>query len=634
MLNMLTISGSRARSWRLGGGVSAALGLALAAGACAPGPIERDSDALLRSSLIESVRREVREAEEHPEPRAVEREDRLAELEIEERFLEEIRQEYDPRAYLEELAKGAPDGFEVDPVETLLNEDLFGRDQRVAALDLGQAIRTGVERNLNVQVARLAPAIQEAQVVAAEAAFDWAVFGTVQWEDQDGPQLLGGTVFTQSQQGVTGNVGLERTLETGGLLTVQQLYRYQDDRGSGGFDGLGGGGSDPATHTFEYRLNLRQPLLAGAGTSVNRSEIYLAQNAERRAVSALRRSLIDTATEIEQAYWDLVVAKWRLIIQAKLLQRGIEVRDEVRIRRIQDARSAQVADAVARVERRRAELLRAQTELRRQSDRLKALINDPALPVGGETLILPTDAALDEPISFSLLDAVSTAMANRPDLEQAVLAIDDASIRQMVARNLRLPTLDLITQLNLVSLDTDAGDAYEGLADGEFIDGFIFGVDFRQELGNRAANANYRRSRLERMQSVIEFRLAAQQAVLEVKNALREVELNYRLIEQARISRIAQAEALRTLVAEKLLTPGGYTVERLNLQLNQQEQLAQAELEEIRAVVTYNASIAQLYRATGTTLERNRIDFIVPDANQILPGERALDYVVPGGEGE
>ena len=31
----------------------------------------------------------------------------------------------------------------------------------------------------------------------------------------------------------------------------------------------------------------------------------------------------------------------------------------------------------------------------------------------------------------------------------------------------------------------------------------------------------------------------------------------------------------------------------------------------------------------GTILQRNRIDFIVPDANQLAPGESALEYTSP-----
>ncbi|MFI4898792.1 MAG: hypothetical protein ACIARR_13340, partial [Phycisphaerales bacterium JB059] len=63
-----------------------------------------------------------------------------------------------------------------------------------------------------------------------------------------------------------------------------------------------------------------------------------------------------------------------------------------------------------------------------------------------------------------------------------------------------------------------------------------------------------------------------------------------------------------------------------------QEALASAEINEIQALVQYNTSIANLYAAMGTALERSRIDLVVPDANQVLDGNRALDYRAPLGE--
>jgi outer membrane protein TolC len=103
---------------------------------------------------------------------------------------------------------------------------------------------------------------------------------------------------------------------------------------------------------------------------------------------------------------------------------------------------------------------------------------------------------------------------------------------------------------------------------------------------------------------------------------------NHSLIEQSTLSRIAQGEALRTLGVEKELTNLGYTVERLNVELNQQESLAQAQIAEVGAVINYNIALADLAAAMGTTLERSRIDLVVPDANQLEPGESPMDYVV------
>jgi outer membrane protein TolC len=378
--------------------------------------------------------------------------------------------------------------------------------------------------------------------------------------------------------------------------------------------------------------DLTQPIGRGFGSEANLAAVRLARNAERAEIHALRGTLITTLTQVEEAYWDLVQASSDLMVAQRLLDRGVQVRDEVRARRVQDARQAQVADAVARVERRRGDLIRAQTAVRRASDRLKLLVNDPDLPLGDELLLLPVDRPVDESIEFSLVDALTTAIENRPELHSAVLAIDDASIRQTVARNLARPRVDLRARVEMLTLDDSWSESAGDIGRGEFIDNFLLGVFFEQPIGNRAAEAGVREARLLRMRSVVAYRAALREIIADVRTSLDNVLTNYRLIEQARLGRIAQGEALRALQVEKDLTDRGYTVERLNIELNQQEALAQAETAEARALIDYNRALAQLSRATGSTLDRNRIDFVVPDINQLEPGTRALDYKV-GPEG-
>jgi outer membrane protein TolC len=214
-------------------------------------------------------------------------------------------------------------------------------------------------------------------------------------------------------------------------------------------------------------------------------------------------------------------------------------------------------------------------------------------------------------------------------MEQALLNIDDATIRQQLAKNQQLPRLDLQAQARLLGFDDSFDDAYRDAFENRFIDDWLISARFEQPIGNRAGEAEYRRSRLQRMQSVVGYRQTAQGIVLEIKNALNAVATNGALIEQSTLSRVAQGEALRALVVEKELTNAGYSVERLNVELNQQESLALAEIAEAAAVTDYNKAIVDLYAAMGTVLQRNRIDFVVPDANQLAPGESALEYRAP-----
>jgi len=80
-------------------------------------------------------------------------------------------------------------------------------------------------------------------------------------------------------------------------------------------------------------------------------------------------------------------------------------------------------------------------------------------------------------------------------------------------------------------------------------------------------------------------------------------------------SRTAATENLRVLLVEKE-QGGGFTVERLDIELNRQESLAASEREENEALAEYNIAIAELFQAMGTTLERNNVEFVVPGGDE------------------
>lgn len=577
--------------------------------------------------MVYSVQREIdaaRGGQQEAQPIELSPTTDLTKLDIREDHLEQIQREFSTDGYTKELQESDPHD---DPIAGLIGMDLLGRDTVLVPVSLQGVVQASVAGNLDVEFAQYGPAISQAQLVEAEAVFDWTLFGSAEGRDTINPQTsaagFGTGVIRNESDSATATLGVRRSLTTGGSLSLQHDLGYTNVESS--FFGA----ADPnPSNSSSFVLGYDQPLLDGFGRDRVQAGIYLARNAERSAVAGLKNQLIASASDTERAYWQLVLAYKQVIIRAKLLERGIEVRDDIKARRVQDARQAQVADAVARVERRRSDLLTAKTTLRNASDNLKRLMNDDRIPVGSEILLVPGDDSAVETLSISLLDAIDTGIQHRPEVEQSILGIDDSTIRENVARNAKLPTLNLTAQARMLGLADSISDGYDDAISNRFIDDWLIGLTFEQPIGNRAGEAGFRRARLERMQSIVGYRRTIQGIVLDIKNALNAVVTNHALISQSTLSRVAQGEALRALIVEKELTNAGYSVERLNLELNQQESLANAELAEAQALVNYNSAMVDLYQAMGTTLDRNRIDFIVPDANQLNPGESVGEYKV------
>jgi len=592
--------------------------LAALPGCVADSPFAAETESQLRRAVIDTAQRELREAQQFPQGVVTARDNRTPTLGIRPESIPELLQMAGPQSYT--------GGAAAPPLGT----DLLDRPVRTVTVSLERVVRTAIERNVAVQFARLGPAVAEAQVIAAEAAFDWSVFSNLNYTNTDSPRVnsnFGSSVTGERSdvsQSVATTLGLRRTLIGGGRLTIQHELGYSDNDTPGLFSN-----PNPANQA-SYVVQWDQPLLRNLGSEVSQAEIRVARNAERSSVQTLRRDMIRVATDTERTYWQLVQAYADLRILQRLLDRGEVVRDQLRerVNTVGDANQAQVADAVARVERRRADVLRAQTQLRLVSDRIKALISDPDLPAGSETVLLPADAAIDEPVRFSLYESLVAAIRHRPEVQQAILSIDDASIRQVVSANQRLPDLSLRLQTRFSSLDDSAGAAYGSLFNGDFVD-YLVGLAFEMPIGNRRAEAELRRRRLERMQSVLSYRNTVQEVVTEVKSALDRILLNYRLIAQTRDARLAASESLRVLVVEKDIA--GYTVERLDVELNREESLAQAEREEVQALIEYNTAIADLFQAMGTSLERNGVRFVVPTSDDVLgtPDEPPFPTLIP-----
>lgn len=573
--------------------------VALLAGCSSPFQEQATED--LRRSIVDSAERELRPARAAPEPRQVERE--VAELDIPPERMEELR----------EMA--GPARNEADPILPL-EENLLGDETATAALSLEQAIATSVRNNLDVQQARIVPAIDSANLVAAEAFFDWVFFADGRWRATDEPRQR--PIVNNVPVGAAGNVvdetgftmGLRKSLTSGGTLSASIGQTHLNSRTPGiSLE------PDPANQVFA-ELTLDQPLLRGFGSDVALSEVRLARNTERSSMFELKGTLIDTVTAVEEAYWDLAERQAILKIYRRLLERGYETYEVLKSRRDFDVKPSEISDAVARIEQRKGFILIAENDLRDASDRLKLLMNDPDVSVGTEVQFIPVDEAIDEPIRYSLLDSIATAIENRPLVNTALLSIDDASIRATVAENGRLPMLDLRMQARWNGLDSDAGEAYSQIGEGQFIN-YLVSLQFEQPLGNRAAEARYRAAQLGRLQSVVGYRDAVQQVAFDVKEALRQVVTTYKLIEQTRTSRIAATENLRTLLVQEQFIQS-LTPDFLDRKLNRQEALAQAEIDEVRSITTYNKAIARLHAAMGTALERNRIKLEIPDADAML----------------
>ena len=121
-------------------------------------------------------------------------------------------------------------------------------------------------------------------------------------------------------------------------------------------------------------------------------------------------------------------------------------------------------------------------------------------------------------------------------------------------------------------------------------------------LGSDEEKGKYEKSKLEKAQALEAFKRLEQTIILEVRDAVRNVEITYKMLGASIKARDAQRsnyEAQETRFREGLVSTHDI--------VDYQERLALAEIGYIKSVIDYNTAQIELAKAQGTTLIEDKI---------------------------
>ncbi len=195
-----------------------------------------------------------------------------------------------------------------------------------------------------------------------------------------------------------------------------------------------------------------------------------------------------------------------------------------------------------------------------------------------------------------------TALAGRPDYQQALHEVQKQGIQVAFNRNQLWPQLDLETSYGLNGRGGSFGEFVDSTGSGDNPEWSV-GVVVRIPLGNRQTRADYQTALLEEERALLRLKQVEQEIILEIDNAIGAVEANReRVTATAAAVRLAE-ESLR---AETERLKNGLSTSLLVLQA--QAALAEARAASIRAHADYNKSLVTLEQADATTLVKHGIE--------------------------
>ncbi len=411
------------------------------------------------------------------------------------------------------------------------------------------------------------------------------------------------------------------------------------------------------TLTPAFRFELRQHLLQGYGFNPNLRWIRIARNNREIEDVTFRNQIINTVSQIENIYWDLVNAYENVKVQQRALDLAQKTlsdnREQVKIGTMAPITIAQAQSGVATAQQ---NLITSQTNLQLQQLLMKNAItknmSDPILAVAP---VIPTDTLqLSEKYEVRPVeDLIQEALQARPEIAISRISLTNSDITRKSIRNLLKPTVDVYAFYGasaiagdqnpavpncdvpnvLVCLppntipSTSYGHAFGNLFNSSAPDKGV-GINVNIPLRNRSNQADQVRSELEYRQALVLAQQQENSITLQVRQANFAVQQNYAAL-QAAIA--AQNYADDSLAAEQKKFQYGASTPTLVLQAS--SNLTQAQSNVLAAASNFEKSKVTLDLYTAETLKKLGIDIADAESGEVRQTPKVPGVVpVKGGE--
>jgi len=485
-------------------------------------------------------------------------------------------------------------------------------------LSVGDLINLIIQNNLDVGVNRLTPLSSRYLIETMYLPFEPTLHLQATVTRNTSPatsQLIGAQSL--STLGGAYSLGFSQALDTGTTLGVDFVMNRNS--------------SNSAFNTFNpsytglLRYSFSQHLLKDYGRVNNRRQIRVAQNNQKISETQFERQLIDLVAQAQRAYWDLVFAAEDIKVKQRSMDLAQKTLSDNEIQvRIGTLAPIDVVQAESEVANRRVQYVTSTyTEVQTQ-DQVKKLITsqgDPGLILAKliPSQVVPKPQPSDVP---PIEQAIKIALENRPEIKQLQLDLQNKKIDLEYTKNQLLPTVDLFAAYNqngvggketirsgfgptapiVAQFEGGIFDSF-GQLFGYGYTGYSVGLSVQIPLRNRAAQGENARAMTDERIAEQRITSQAQQIALEVRNALTQVDMNRARIEAA--TKASELSERRLEAEQKKFDLGASTIRFV---LEEQRNVAQAQTDELQAIVNYTKALVDIDRAMGMTLKKNNIE--------------------------
>jgi outer membrane protein len=543
----------------------------------------------------------------------------------------------------------------VPPLPSLARVGVTGTD--TLPLTLNEAIRRALENNNEIEIARADVRLAEQTLLALNGVFDPVFTYTPEYNNSVRPvaNIFGGAGETGGNVTTTAynnDASVNKQFGKGG---GNLSYFFNNTRETTSADNT----TLNPLYSSAQGIQFTQPLWRNRAIDSNRQQIRVQRKRLEQTDADFRLRTINIISQVQSAYWDLVFAlrnEQNQVANVKLAQENFR-RTEASVAAGASA-PLQRAEIETELATRESALLLANQQVTFAENALKnLLLKDPLSPDWSKAIV-PTDQPSFEETPLNLETALKEARENRPEMRRLRLEGEVNDINLQFYKNQTKPRIDLVGTfstnglagtINPNLIDTEPSPLISGAADRflldqvnavraaqgltpvtspiippqpisineTFVGGYgrtlrnLFSFDTRQvvvsaiiqlPLKNRTAEANLAFTKIQREQLAASTRSQEQTIEVEVRNAVQAVETARRRVLAARA---ALRSAEEQLAGERRLYQVGRSTTFLLFQ--RENALVNAQNQELQAQTDYNKALADLQRATSTTLRSNNV---------------------------
>jgi len=467
-------------------------------------------------------------------------------------------------------------------------------------LSLDAAVKRALESNAQLQVSKYDPELAAQNVKGAEGYYDPFLSAALFKNSADNPQtnlFSGGETVTNKTD--IWNFGLNQAIPTGATASV--LFNNSKLDTNNVFNTFN------PTYNSNFVAAVSQPLLKNFRIDSPRAQIRISKKNKEITDLQFRQTVVNTVATVKALYYDLIYAIDNLGAARKSLDLAKKLLNENEIRvKVGTMAPLDIVQAKSEVASREEGVIVAEAQLYNAEDALKQAL----FAETQETWALrpiPTDRPTADPVPVDIQAAIQRAFESRTDLVAARKALERSDINVDLAKNQRLPQLDLVASyggsgVGGTQLRDFNGDPLPQPIPGGYGDATsqVFGFDFptwrvgfniSYPFPNRTAKAAAAQAQISREQAQASYRQLQLNTAVEVRVAGRAVDTNFKRVASTGAARVLAAERLD---AEQKKFEAGMSTNFLVTQA--QRDLTVAEVSELQAILDYRRSITNFER--------------------------------------